>query len=937
MKELTRNLKPSAKGTEVSKLHEILFTLGYSISATERCQRQFGRTTSRAIMEFQLSVDLPADGMLDIITRERMNHACKEREKQDNPKTYQVSGYVYSVLNQPLANIGVIAMNVNLLGAAMYDTADSLTDLTNNGGFDQIGHTITDATGFYSIGFDAKQYRPTASGLAEVVVYATEEDTIIGRSALASKSNYNNNRQIENLDITLTEVSIRAVSEYAALVKAITPILENSKLRLFQIAGSVKQLQFLATQTGQTLTKITLLAQADAIRHTQTSFKLNEELLYAVGRQSNNTLDLGSLALVPDASIQQWINTSVSQNLVQVFSTDTITSFVNALHNAAVNEAGTNTGNSGTGSGSNSVGKMLQIAINDPTLQNSFLSSYKNYTGTPQDFWNTFLPSQPDFSNRPDLVQSLLLCSQLTVISGSNLALVGEIKNEGITNISTLLSWTDAQWASAITKSGGVPSPAPGISSDQQVTQYAKAIQNGLNMAFPTQKINTLINASAFKFTDPSLGNTISQFISNTPAFDVRTSRITDFKADAPVITQLQLLQRLFQVSPSSDAMTTLYNDGYQSASHIASVPVQVFLNTYSGTLGTDEAQAIHDRAAFIVRRSEATAMKLMDYVKNAAPGYVVNSGVREGVGAILANSTTTPTIPDYANLFGSPDMCACLDCLSVLSPAAYFVDLLRFLQRSTDPGTGKTVYDILTTRRPDLPNLELTCENSYTVIPYIDLVNEVMEYYVANGDSSPLPAYNTGDATQPELRAQPQNTLEAAYTTLAGAVYPFSLPYHQPLDVIRTYLGNLQTTRLQIMQVFGSSSGSLATNAQAAEQLSLSPEQYGIITGLQFDGSTPVPPPPAPLGYYGYTTGTLAANTADLVQVPEFLTRTGIQYTDLVTLLSTQFINPGQNTLTVLQTMFGNTSGLDQTTLYAELKNGILLSLMLILSRLNV
>jgi Tc toxin complex TcA C-terminal TcB-binding domain/Neuraminidase-like domain/Salmonella virulence plasmid 28.1kDa A protein/PA14 domain/Putative peptidoglycan binding domain len=945
MKDFTRPFKINAKGAEVARLQEILYSLGYSIPAGERRRQQFGPGTTRAIMEFQLSVGLPGDGFLDTQTRERLVQASQEREKQGGQNQYTVSGYVYSVLDQPLANRNIVAMNVNLAGAGIYDTVESLTDLDTNGGFDTLGHAMTDATGFYTIGFDAQQYRPTASGLAEVVTFATDDDAILGRSALASRSDYNSNKQITGLDITLTDASIRATSEYAALVKAINPLLEASRLRPFQIAGATQQLQFLATQTGQNLPIITLFAQADKLRHDNAAAKLNEELLYAVGRQTGNNLDLGSLALTPDATIQQWIEDSISTNLVQVFTADAITAFVNALHTLAVNYAA---GSAGAG-----IGGLLQVAINDPALQSSFLSAYKNYTGTAQDFWTTHLPSQADFKNRPDVVQSLLLSSQLTVVTGSNVALVGEIKNEGVTSIDTLLSWTDQQWAAAITKSGGVPagalSPVAGavVPPGQQVAQYASSIQDSLNMAFPTQKINALIGAKTLAFSDDSVGQAIGQFITNNPTFDFRTSRVSDFAAAIAgqgeagaqpggatsqpaaaaqqVTAGLQLLQRLFQVSPSVDAMTALYKDGYQSAVHIASVPSKVFVATYTAALGADVAQAVHDRAAFVARRSEGVAMKMMDYVKSAAPAYVLNSTVREGVGAVLGNATPAAPapIPDYANLFVSPDMCACADCLSVLSPAAYFVDLLRYLQRSKDPATGNTVYSILTQRRPDLPNLEMTCENSYTVIPYIDLVNEVMEFYVANGDSVPLPAYNTGDATQAELRAQPQNTLETAYGILAAAVYPFSLPYHQPLDVIRTYLGNLQTTRLQVMQIFGSSSGSLATNAQAAEQLGLSPGQYGIITGFQLDGVTAVVPPAAPLGYYGYTGGTLAANATDLAKVDEFLARTGVQYTDLVTLLTTQYINPGQNTLNILQTLFGNVSGLDPNTLYTELKSG--------------
>ena len=35
---------------------------------------------------------------------------------------------------------------------------------------------------------------------------------------------------------------------------------------------------------------------------------------------------------------------------------------------------------------------------------------------------------------------------------------------------------------------------------------------------------------------------------------------------------------------------------------------------------------------------------------------------------------------PTLENLFGSVDFCDCTDCQSVLSPAAYLVDILKFL-----------------------------------------------------------------------------------------------------------------------------------------------------------------------------------------------------------------------------------------------------------------
>src|SRR5262249_36631631 len=82
-------------------------------------------------------------------------------------------------------------------------------------------------------------------------------------------------------------------------------------------------------------------------------------------------------------------------------------------------------------------------------------------------------------------------------------------------------------------------------------------------------------------------------------------------------------------------------------------------------------------------------------------------------------------TIADWRSLFGSIDFCDCAHCKSLYGPAAYFVDVLQFL----DQGSGTTSpLEVLLSRRPDLEHIELTCKNSDTPLPYVDLVNEILE-----------------------------------------------------------------------------------------------------------------------------------------------------------------------------------------------------------------
>ena len=115
-------------------------------------------------------------------------------------------------------------------------------------------------------------------------------------------------------------------------------------------------------------------------------------------------------------------------------------------------------------------------------------------------------------------------------------------------------------------------------------------------------------------------------------------------------------------------------------------------------------------------------------------------------------------------NLFGSLDYCDCQDCGSILSPAAYLVDLLHYIDQPAPGQPASNPQDVLLSRRPDLQYLPLTCANTNTALPYIDLVNETLEYFVANGLSmAGYQGHDTGNAvTSAELLASPQYVNDA-------------------------------------------------------------------------------------------------------------------------------------------------------------------------------
>ena len=215
------------------------------------------------------------------------------------------------------------------------------------------------------------------------------------------------------------------------------------------------------------------------------------------------------------------------------------------------------------------------------------------------------------------------------------------------------------------------------------------------------------------------------------------------------------------------------------------------FIRAFAGKLGgADTAAAIHARARQIFATTLSVAIAYLEQPGEPRPRRGISSPWLRGRAPsgypVVASAT-------LENLFGSLDYCDCQDCGSILSPAAYLVDLLHYVDQPS-PAAGSNPQDVLFGRRPDLQYLPLTCANTNTALPYIDLVNETLEYFVANGLSiAGYQGHDTDPAiTSAELLASPQYVNDAAYAVLQHAYFPPPLPFNRPLALLRLHMNAL-------------------------------------------------------------------------------------------------------------------------------------------------
>lgn len=453
-------------------------------------------------------------------------------------------------------------------------------------------------------------------------------------------------------------------------------------------------------------------------------------------------------------------------------------------------------------------------------------------------------------------------------------------------------------------------------------TAYSEDLAAKLSFSYPTQTIRQRIAKGELTVVD-ELKDAVIQTLDNLAKEDYELGRtslselLEDPKKQANLqqgiapdefqeaISVIRQKHSLYQITPNDNALRVLDNKGFTSAhdivdfsferfkarikaddtsSSIASSASQTLtpapqpqaITQLSGTSPTQQPKSLNDleidqiyrkaQQVVSVTQSIVTTIQTLDNTPliNALSGSTTR---RESTKADLLKK-----FPSLETLFGSLDYCECEHCRSVLSPAAYLVDLFQFLdpkqdvwedftinwqtrhkvpypyrnteEQSQNPNiSAVTPFQALTQiRRPDLPHIQLTCDNTNTSLPYIDLVNEIFEYYVANNKLSEQAVHNMQGESSNDLLAEPQHVIAQAYQKLAHTKYPLTLPFDLWLETIRQFFSHFELPFAEVLETLRTKEALFEPTQPEkgsdragvyAEYLGISPGEYAIFTNI--------------------------------------------------------------------------------------------------------
>ncbi|MFN8471147.1 MAG: neuraminidase-like domain-containing protein [Anaerolineae bacterium] len=599
-------------------------------------------------------------------------------------------------------------------------------------------------------------------------------------------------------------------------------------------------------------------------------------------------------------------------------------------------------------------GEMLSQLNLSEDDQNTFAKLYLDNRGDAQSLWDNATNA-----GLGAVVPKLQLQGKLAFLTTNNPTLTASLQADlGDAEPAQLVKMGLYKKEAWLDRIGDVPAAYAG--ADNPKDAYAEDMARKVRISYSTEVTWNMIDSGELVIEGGNADLSAALRKAIDKGFKLGQTAIDPFlKANPDVLDgiadsnrrtttdMIKTLQRVYQITPGNDAMKALLNAGLLSAQDVLAYPLDVFLERFGALFPSDDQARLVYQKAEQVSNITYSLFSLAKELDSSPPLFAMSASpeVRQA-----AKQELVKHFPTMESLFGSLDYCECEECRSVLSPAAYLVDLLQFLDRDPkvwqntltdwkakhgtapypfrsmdafntflarwraahpgepDPNTERTPYEILIDRRPDLPHIPLTCENTNTALPQIDLVNEILEYYVANNALHEDAARDTGDATTAELLAEPQYVITEAYGALQQALYPLALPFDLWIEIARAFSAYFDVPLSQLLETFRARDDLFAPTeaydraAVFFESLGLAPAEIAIFTD------------PNPLAawfkLYGFDkaedalTEAVDADTGqriDLNSAKALSRRLGVTYQEIADIVETAFVNPALPKLALL------------------------------------
>ena len=914
----------------------------------DRAQQTFGGVTAKLLARFQVENSLHATGEVDEPTAVALNDMLERLGAFTPSKTYKVDGCVSSRVSAAFGGLRILVVDKAV------------------GGDMPLGEAVTDIRGHYEVSFSDVALRRRAKDQPDLQARVFSGERFLA----ASEVRYDASTR-ETLSILLDDkTSTTLHSEHETLIAALAAHYKGN-LGDLQETDVRQDITYLANKSGWDARAVALAAFAEQFSAKTGAANANTRIepafFYALLRSGVPANEASIYRMDPKTVEGIW-NQALKQGVLPSSLRGRLPEAMKQFHRMAAQQLLEGPALAGL----SSFKDILAISLSDEGQKQKMADLYARHGHDPASFWKQVQATLGD-----QTTSRLKLDGQLAYLTLNNASLIRKLHaaagRNGLNDTSQLPVQgfhRAAKWREAI---GGDPIPPeiPGKDDNERRGRYAELLAAQVRLSFPTAAVAEMVKAGETPAGAAEVRNRVHAFLTeHAGEFEIGMQPVAQYVARnhlqaAPEVTrEITRIQRVYQITPDDESMNGLLKKDIDSAYAVVRFGRDEFVRAFKDSVGGERnARLIHAKAQQV--HTTVLNVALTFLTAKSAPGIGVHSpaSVIDPAPSPPANAADVLAYGTLESLFGEMDYCTCDHCRSILSPAAYLVNLLQFLYSDDDqwvsfaqtwktehantpypfvdqaswnkfqndwnakhpgeplPNTEISPFGVLMSRRPDIQHLPLTCENTNTPLPYIDLVNETLEYYITNGlslaDTDPDPNINTeytghntdGSATPEALLASPQFVSDAAYTALAGENFPAPLPFHQPLENLRRCFRRFEAPLPEVMEALRKSDSLDRASADDygwrdiwMETLGLSRSEHRLLTERwSAGGATDVMLTVKRL--YGFDPGTADGDLrAVLGNAKKFARRAGITYEQLAEVLRTRFVNPNAHLIPRLE-----------------------------------
>ena len=187
-------------------------------------------------LQAKLNIKVDDSNLMDPATYGLLINEINKEGLADPADSFAISGTVYNSKGEAVKSQRLMAFDINLLGAGVYRTVTSLSEIQASGGFEYLAEIYSDTNGAYYNKFYSYQFsNPDIK--ASVIIYAVNDaGDILGQSRLVTADEYGTQGEVRNLDVSITKEDDR--TEYEILMGHLLPYLAQHAITLLQLGQS---------------------------------------------------------------------------------------------------------------------------------------------------------------------------------------------------------------------------------------------------------------------------------------------------------------------------------------------------------------------------------------------------------------------------------------------------------------------------------------------------------------------------------------------------------------------------------------------------------------------------------------------------------------------------------------------------------------------------